>query len=417
METSQTVRLGKRKTTAKRSSSGSRQPPQPPRQPTTGGSSSAPAIPSIFRDNLQAERYELFQGSVIYVCGRNVNWSAIIHEPFGSELKSLLTNMDWIGLANITEDKYSTHLVNEFYSGILVKKSDLNLPMWNPELLYTHFNDRDFDFDEKFLGDIIDCKNYNCPSKAPNGFNFNAVWREYSVEGGLDKAASSLKSLPLRFLHHFIASTVECRSGSFNKVTKEDLWLLAMAANGQKINLARYIMDKMISTLKQKIASAKKNPPLHGKVAVPYVNILTLMARRMSRWNPRYELIKLGVKYDLASVSKMGYHKVNGIWIKKAQSVEASQEQPTTEASSGPSLVNVMSTLEQLQVQMHQRFDFVDQRLQGFQDQLHSMESKLDAYSFQPSSEDALAPDVPLSTPVDDAPADDTPAVPDLPPA
>ena len=66
---------------------------------------------------------------------------------------------------------------------------------------------------------------------------------------------------------------------------------------------------------------------------------------------------------------------------------------------------------------MHQRFDFVYQRLQGFQDQLNSMESKLDAYSFQPSFEDALAPDVPLSTPVDDPLADDTPAVPDLPPA
>ena len=100
--------------------------------------------------------------------------------------------------------------------------------------------------------------------------------------------------------------------GSFNKVTKEDLWLLDMAVRGHKINLARYIMDKMISTLKQKIASAKKNLPLHGKVAVSYVNILTLIARRMSRWNLRYELIKLGVKYDLASVSKMGYHKVNG---------------------------------------------------------------------------------------------------------
>ena len=58
-----------------------------------------------------------------------MNWNAIIHEPFGSELKTFLTNMDWIGLANITEDKYSTHLVNEFFSGILVKKSDLNLPM------------------------------------------------------------------------------------------------------------------------------------------------------------------------------------------------------------------------------------------------------------------------------------------------
>ena len=90
--------------------------------------------------------------------------------------------------------------------------------------------------------------------------------------------------------------------------------------------------------------------------------------------------------------------------------------------------MNVMSALEQLQVQMHQRFDLVDQRLQGFQDQLNSMESKLDAYSFQPFSEDAPAPDVPLSTPVDDAPADDAPAVsitvaedtttvPDIPPA
>ena len=123
----------------------------------------------------------------------------------------------------MTEDKYSTHLVNEFYSSILVKKSDLNLPIWNPDLLYTHFNDRDFDFDEQYLDNIIDCKNYNCPSKAPKDFNFNVVWKEYTMVEGLDKDASSLKSLTLRFLHHFIASTVECRNGSFNKVTKEDL--------------------------------------------------------------------------------------------------------------------------------------------------------------------------------------------------
>ena len=81
------------------------------------------------------------------------------------------------------------------------------------------------------------------------------------VAGGLDKATSSLKSLTLRFFHHFIASTIECWSGSFNKVTKENLWLLDMAVNGQKISLAKYIMDKMISTLKQNIAGAKKNLP------------------------------------------------------------------------------------------------------------------------------------------------------------
>ena len=88
----------------------------------------------------------------------------------------------------------------------------------------------------------------------------------------------------------------------------------------------------------------------------------------MSRWNPRYELIKLGVKYDLSLISKMGYHKVNGIWIKKNQPAEASQEQPTEAAPSGPSLKDVMTTLGQLQMQMHQRFDLVDQRFQGFHD-------------------------------------------------
>ena len=65
----------------------------------------------------------------------------------------------------------------------------------------------------------------------------------------------------------------------------------------------------------------------------------------MSRWNPRYELIKLGVKYDLSSVSKMGYHKVNNEWVKKSHTVEALQEQPTEAAPLGPSLGDVMTTL------------------------------------------------------------------------
>ena len=77
-----------------------------------------------------------------------------------------------------------------------------------------------------------------------------------------------------------------------------------MAVRGQKINVARYIMDKMIFTMKQNIAGAKKKPPQHGKVTVSYVNILTIIARKISQWNPRYGLIILGVKYDLVSVSK-----------------------------------------------------------------------------------------------------------------
>ncbi|XWS39351.1 hypothetical protein CRYUN_Cryun18bG0045300 [Craigia yunnanensis] len=124
-----------------------------------------------------------------------------------------------------------------------------------------------------------------------------------------------------------------------------------MAARGQKVNLARYIMDKMISTMKQKITGAKKNPPQHGKVAVPYINILTLITCKMSQWNPIYELIKLGVKYDLGSMNKMGYHKVNGEWIKKAHTVEATQAQLAGHlllGTTAPSLGDVMTALGQL---------------------------------------------------------------------
>ena len=71
----------------------------------------------------------------------------------------------------------------------------------------------------------------------------------------------------------------------------------------------------------------------------------------MSQWNPKYKLIPLGVKYDLASISKMGYHKVNGEWIKKTHTVEAIQDQSVgpsalmTTVFSGPSLEDVMIAL------------------------------------------------------------------------
>ena len=66
-----------------------------------------------------------------------------------------------------------------------------------------------------------------------------------------------MKSLPLRFLHHFIVSTVQCRIRSFTKVTTDDIWLLERASKGEKINLGHFFINKMIKVLKDKENEAK----------------------------------------------------------------------------------------------------------------------------------------------------------------
>ena len=77
-----------------------------------------------------------------------------------------------------------------------------------------------------------------------------------------------------------------------------------------------------------------------------------------------------------------------------------------------------MSALEQLQMQMHQRFDSVDQRFQEFQAQMNLMESRLDAYSFQPFS--APTPPPPQPSPPSPPAPNSTHSffenVPDIPP-
>ena len=78
-----------------------------------------------------------------------------------------------------------------------------------------------------------------------------------------------------------------------------------------------------------------------------------------------------------------------------------------------------MTALEQLQMQMHQRFDLVDQRFQGFHDQLNLMESRLNAYNVQPFFAPTPPPSQSSQPPVpEDVPifAEDVSAVPDVPP-
>ena len=78
----------------------------------------------------------------------------------------------------------------------------------------------------------------------PSPYPVESIWDTLVREPGCKKIASNLKSPPLRFLHHFIASRIQCRTGSFTKVTTEDVWLLQMATIGTKINLAGFITRK-----------------------------------------------------------------------------------------------------------------------------------------------------------------------------
>ena len=71
------------------------------------------------RNNLHVQRYNLFQGSK-YICGRQVEWNAYTYANFYTELKKYIEDMSWIGLANLSKKSYSSMIVNEFYSSILI---------------------------------------------------------------------------------------------------------------------------------------------------------------------------------------------------------------------------------------------------------------------------------------------------------
>ena len=83
------------------------------------------------------------------------------------------------------------------------------------------------------------------------------VWDTLARELGCKKVASNMKSLLLKFLHHFIASTIQCRTRSFAKLTTDDIWLLELASECIKINLSQFVINKMLKVLKAKEKEAQ----------------------------------------------------------------------------------------------------------------------------------------------------------------
>ena len=155
-----------------------------------------------------------------------------------------------MGLANLYEKFFCPLLVNEFYSELLIHADEYENPVhFKSENLYTFIDGQERVITESDLGKLLGYEFYDGLSEMPNPYPVESIWDTLAREPGCKKMASNLKSLPLRFLHHFIALTIQCRTGSFAKVTTEDVWLLQMATVETKINLVGFIVKKMLKIL------------------------------------------------------------------------------------------------------------------------------------------------------------------------
>ena len=82
-----------------------------------------------------------------------------------------------------------------------------------------------------------------------------------------------------------------------------------MAIAGTKINLAGFIIKKMLKILKEKEkeASSKRKKTSLSLFAIPYVTLITHYARSEKILQPKYEMVQIAVVYNLASIAKIGY--------------------------------------------------------------------------------------------------------------
>ena len=141
-----------------------------------------------------------------------------------------------------------------------------------------------------------------------------------------------------------------------------------MATTGTKINLAGFIVKKMLKILneKEKEASSKRKKTSQSLFVLPYVTLITHYARSTKILQPKYELVQIAVVYNLASISKMGYKDPDntGNFI-KMRGDEGEEDEPA-QAPETHTLGQVMDVLADLQISienLNTRFDRMDERL------------------------------------------------------
>ena len=74
--------------------------------------------------------------------------------------------------------------------------------------LYTFIDGQEWVITESDLGKLFGYEFYDWPSEVPSPYPVESIWDTLAREPDCKKIASNLKSLPLQFLHHFIASTI-----------------------------------------------------------------------------------------------------------------------------------------------------------------------------------------------------------------
>ena len=84
--------------------------------------------------------------------------------------------MSWMDLANLSEKYYSSVLVNEFYSGILIHAKEYeNLVRFRYDVLYTYFDGQKRIITESDFGKLLGCEHYGDLYEAPNHYPSNNV--------------------------------------------------------------------------------------------------------------------------------------------------------------------------------------------------------------------------------------------------
>ena len=118
-------------------------------------------------------------------------------------------------MTNLSEKYFCPLLMNEFYFGLIRHADEYENPArFRSDNLYTFIDGQERIITESDLGKLIGCEFYDGPSELPSPYPVESVWDTLAHEPGCKKTTSNIKSLPLQFLYHFIASTIQCRTGS-----------------------------------------------------------------------------------------------------------------------------------------------------------------------------------------------------------